>query len=65
MIKRITPYLEHLKRLSFEVDEDNLVGYYKNQFEAMKEDWEQTYELAQLELQLKLLIINLTHCILN
>ncbi len=53
--KRVNPYLEHLERLSFEVDEDNLVGYYKTQFEEMKKDWEQTYELAQLGIAVEII----------
>jgi len=53
--KRVNPYLEHLERLSFEVDEDNLVGYYKTQFDEMKKDWEQTYELAQLGIAVEII----------
>ncbi len=53
--KRVNPYFEHLERLSFEVDEDNLVGYYKIQFEEMKKEWEQTYELAQLGIAVEII----------
>lgn len=55
LAKRVNPYLEHLERLSFEVDEDNLVGYYKTQFDEMKKDWEQTYELAQLGIAVEII----------
>ena len=53
--KRVTPYLDHLERLSFEVNEDNLVGYYKDQFEEMKKEWNQTYELAQLGIAVEII----------
>lgn len=53
--KRIEPYLEHLNRLSFDVNEDNLVGYYKDQFEEMKEEWNKTYELAQLGIAVEII----------
>lgn len=53
--KRVKPYFEHLERLSFEVNEDNLVGYYKDQFEEMKEEWNKTYELAQLGIAVEII----------
>jgi len=52
---RIEPYLNHLRRLSFDVNEDNLVGYYKDQFEEMKEEWNKTYELAQLGIAVEII----------
>lgn len=52
---RIEPYLKHLHRLSFDVNEDNLVGYYKDQFEEMKEEWNKTYELAQLGIAVEII----------
>ena len=55
IIGRVSPYLEHLERLSFEVDEDNLVGFYKIQFEEMKEEWKKTYELAQLGIAVEII----------
>ena len=55
LTQRVNPYVEHLERLSFEVDEDNLVGYYKTQFDEMKKDWEQTYELAQLGIAVEII----------
>lgn len=53
--KRVNPYFEHLERLNFEVNEDNLVGYYKAQFEEMKEEWNKTYELAQLGIAVEII----------
>jgi hypothetical protein len=55
MSDRVSPYLEHLERLSFEVNEDNLVGFYKTQFEEMKEEWNKTYELAQLGIAVEII----------
>lgn len=55
VVSRITPYLEHLKRLSFDVNEDELVGYYKQKFEEIKEEWNQTYELAQLGIAVEII----------
>lgn len=52
---RLEPYLNHLRRLSFDVNEDNLVGYYKAQFEEMKEEWAKTYELAQLGIAVEII----------
>lgn len=52
---RVSPYLEHLERLSFEVNEDNLVGFYKAQFEEIKEEWNKTYELAQLGIAVEII----------
>lgn len=52
---RVTPLLEHLERLSFEVDEDNLIGFYKARFEEMKEEWNKTYELAQLGIAVEII----------
>jgi signal transduction histidine kinase len=55
MSERVSPYLEHLERLSFEVNEDNLVGFYKTKFEEMKEEWNKTYELAQLGIAVEII----------
>lgn len=52
---RVSPFLEHLERLSFEVNEDNLVGFYKIQFEEMKKEWNKTYELAQLGIAVEII----------
>jgi signal transduction histidine kinase len=53
--ERIEPYFTHLDRISFDVNEDNLVGYYKLQFEEMKEEWGKTYELAQLGIAVEII----------
>ena len=52
---RVSPYLEHLERVNFEVNEDNLVGFYKLQFNEMKKEWNKTYELAQLGIAVEII----------
>lgn len=55
LVSRVTPFIEHLDRVNFNVNEDDLVGYYKWQFEEMKEEWNQTYELAQLGIAVEII----------
>lgn len=55
IFNRVNPYFEHIERLNFEVNEDDLVGYYKMQFEEMKNEWNQTYELAQLGIAVEII----------
>ncbi len=55
MTDRVDPYLNHLERMSLEVNEDDLIGYYKYQFEEMQKEWEQTYELAQLGIAVEII----------
>lgn len=55
LISRIAPFIEHLARINFNVNEDDLVGFYKWQFEEMKEEWNQTYELAQLGIAVEII----------
>jgi signal transduction histidine kinase len=45
---RIEPFVKHLGKVGFDVDEDDLVGYYKIKFEEIEEEWNKTRELAQL-----------------
>lgn len=53
--ERVTPFFEHLEKLSFEVNEDSLIGYYKIQFEEMKAELSQTYELAQIGIAVEII----------
>ncbi|GAB1473402.1 sensor histidine kinase [Bacteroidota bacterium] len=46
--KELFPIVEHLKRLSFDIDEELLQGAYKAEYENIKNRWEQTRETAQL-----------------
>jgi len=52
---RIEPFLSHIDRINFDVNEDDLVGFYKIQFEEMKEEWNKTYELAQLGIAVEII----------
>lgn len=55
MNERVVPYIDHLNRISLDVDEDSLVGFYKTKFEEMKEEWNKTYELAQLGIAVEII----------
>ena len=44
----ITPLIEHIKKLSWEIDEELLRETYKQQYEQIKRQWELTKETAQL-----------------
>jgi len=52
---KILPFIQHLERLSINIDEDKLVGYYKIQYEEIKSLWEQTQELAQLGIAVEII----------
>lgn len=53
--ERINPFLEHISRLTIGVDEDALVGYYKLEFQKLKEKWKETQELAQLGIAVEII----------
>lgn len=53
--KKIEPLVNHVSKLSLEVDEDVLVGYYKLEYERLKEKWEETQELAQLGIAVEII----------
>lgn len=46
--KEIVPLVEHLNKLSFDIDEELIQGAYKAEYETIKYKWEQTRETAQL-----------------
>ncbi len=46
--KELTPLVEHLNKLSFDIDEELVQGAYKAEYETIKYKWEQTRETAQL-----------------
>jgi len=52
---KILPFIQHLERLNINIDEDKLVGYYKIQYEEIKNLWEQTQELAQLGIAVEII----------
>lgn len=46
--KELTPLIDHLGKLSFDIDEELVQGAYKAEYETIKYKWEQTRETAQL-----------------
>ena len=48
IIKELLPLIEHLNKLSFDLDEELVQGAYKAEYDSMKYQWEQTRETAQL-----------------
>jgi signal transduction histidine kinase len=52
---KVTPFINHLERLDINIDEDKLVGYYKMQYEEIKDLWQQTQELAQLGIAVEII----------
>jgi len=53
--EKINPFVEHLERLDINIDEDKLVGYFKIQYEEIKNLWQQTQELAQLGIAVEII----------
>lgn len=52
---RIIPFLNHLDRLSLDVDEEALTGYYKIRYEEIEKQWQQTKELAQMGIAVEII----------
>ncbi len=48
VIMELLPLVEHLNKLSFDLDEELVQGAYKAEYETMKYQWDQTRETAQL-----------------
>ncbi len=46
--KELIPLVEHLNKLSFDIDEELVQGAYKAEYETIKFKWDQTRETAQL-----------------
>lgn len=46
--KELSPLVEHLSKLSFDIDEELIQGAYKAEYDTIKYKWEQTRETAQL-----------------
>uniref|UniRef100_UPI00301613EB ATP-binding protein n=1 Tax=Chryseobacterium sp. VD8 TaxID=3081254 RepID=UPI00301613EB len=53
--KTLFPLVEHINRLSFDIDEEQVQGAYKAQYEQMKYQWEQTRETAQLGIAVEII----------
>jgi signal transduction histidine kinase len=53
--RTLIPLVDHLKRLSFDIDEELIQGAYKAQYDQMKYQWEQTRDTAQLGIAVEII----------
>lgn len=53
--RELVPLIEHLKKLSFDIDEELLQGAYKAEYDSIKYKWEQTRETAQLGIAVEII----------
>lgn len=51
----LSPLIEHVKNLSFDLDEDLVQGAYKAEYDLIKYQWEQTRETAQLGIAVEII----------
>ncbi|SEP36783.1 ATP-binding protein [Mucilaginibacter sp. OK283] len=51
----ITPLVEHVRRLSFDIDEELVQGAYRAEYENIKYQWEQTRDAAQLGIAVEII----------
>lgn len=53
--KELLPLVEHLNKLSFDLDEELIQGAYKAEYETIKYQWNQTRETAQLGIAVEII----------
>jgi signal transduction histidine kinase len=53
--RTLFPLVVHINRLSFDIDEEQLQGAYKAQYDQMKYQWEQTRDMAQLGIAVEII----------
>ncbi|WP_341900570.1 ATP-binding protein [Fluviicola taffensis] len=53
--KTLFPLVQHINRLSFDIDEEQVQGAYKVQYDQMKYQWEQTRDTAQLGIAVEII----------
>ncbi|WP_175632357.1 ATP-binding protein [Pedobacter ghigonis] len=51
----ISPLVEHVQKLSFEIDEELVQGAYRAEYENIKYQWEQTRDAAQLGIAVEII----------
>jgi len=51
----ITPLVEHITKLSFDIDEELVQGAYRAEYENIKYQWEQTRDAAQLGIAVEII----------
>lgn len=53
--RELLPLVNHVKKLSFDIDEELVHGAYKAEYEKIKHQWEQTRETAQLGIAVEII----------
>lgn len=53
--EKIIPIVSHISRINFDIDEELVKGAYRTAYEEMKEQWEQTSEMAQLGIAVEII----------
>jgi signal transduction histidine kinase len=53
--EELVPAVDHIKRISFDIDEELVKGAYRSAYEEMKEQWELTNEMAQLGIAVEII----------
>lgn len=53
--RTLFPLVNHIKLLSFDIDEEQVQGAYKAQYDQMKYQWEQTRDIAQLGIAVEII----------
>ena len=55
IVRDLLPLIEHLNKLSFDLDEELIQGAYKAEYETMRYQWDQTRETAQLGIAVEII----------
>lgn len=55
IFKELEPLVNHVQKLTFDIDEELVQGAYKAEYEAIKYQWEQTRETAQLGIAVEII----------
>jgi hypothetical protein len=55
VVKELLPLIEHLNKLSFDLDEELIQGAYKAEYDSMRYQWDQTRETAQLGIAVEII----------
>ncbi|SDX51824.1 ATP-binding protein [Aequorivita viscosa] len=53
--RKLFPLVNHIKRLKFEINQEEVEGAYKAQYDQMKYQWEQTRDTAQLGIAVEII----------
>lgn len=52
---RLAPFVKHLEQLDFDIDEELLVGWYKQEYDKLKNKIDELHELSQLGLTIEII----------